>query len=210
MSFSTTPELRETNNVTLDDAGRRLLFTEARTSRSFDSQPIPASVLAEMWELTRHAPTAWNSQPLHVVHVTSPEAKQRLLPLVDERNRVKVQQAPVTSILAADSGFHNDLPTLFPPAPELRDMLESQGRQVREHIARFNASIQIGYFILAARAVGLVTGPMVGFDAEGTTAEFLDRSRLTALLLVNLGLSGPDPVPARLPRRAITDVVSTL
>lgn len=210
MSFSVNPEVRQRHVEALDEVGRRLLFTDARTTRSFDARPIPASTLADMWELARHAPTAWNSQPLRVVHVTSAKAKERLLPLVDERNRAKVEQAPVTSILAADTRFHDELPTLFPPAPELRDMLEGQGREVRESIARFNASIQIGYFIMAARAVGLSAGPMVGFDSEGTTDEFLDASRATALLLVNLGLRGPDPIPPRLPRRTATDVVSTL
>ena len=210
MTFSPTRDRAPSQVEVLSEPGRSLLFRDARTVRSFDPEPIPESTLDELWELARQAPTAWNSQPLRVVHVVSADAKARLLPLVDPRNRSKVEEAPVTSILAADTDFHDELPVLFPPAPQLKDQLEREGRGAREPIARFNASIQIGCFMLAARAVGLSVGPMVGFDAERTTREFLDAQRSVALLLVNLGLPGPDALPPRLPRRAVADVVSTV
>lgn len=54
-------------------------------------------------------------------------------------------------------------------------------------MARFNASLQIGYLLLAARAHGLATGPMAGFDADAVTEEFFPGGRHRALLVVNLG-----------------------
>lgn len=191
----------------LDSAGRDLLFSRARSVRSFSDEPVPDDVLAELWSLARWPPTAWNSQPLRITYVRSPEAKARLLPLVDERNRAKTRQAPVTCVLAADLRFHDHLPELFPGKPDLRDVLE---RTDREGPARFNAALQIGYFVLAARAVGLSAGPMAGFDADAVTKEFLDPRPLRALLLVNLGYPGPDAAPPRLPRLPAGHVVSWL
>ncbi len=142
--------------------------------RAFSSRPVPDEQLAALWDLAKWPPTSSNCQPLRVVHVRTPDGKARVLPLLDERNRGKAQHAPVTSILAADCAFHEDLPQLYPPVPELREIFEAGGPAPRQKQARFNASLQIGYFLLAARAVGLSAGPMAGFDADAVTAEFLE------------------------------------
>lgn len=193
--------------ATLAEAGRELLFTAARTPRAFLSREVTDRTLAELWELARWPPTSSNCQPMRVVHVRSPAAKARLLPLVDERNQSKVRSAPVTSILATDSTFHRDLPQLYPPAPELRDVFDRAGPDVRLKQARFNGSLQAGYFVLAARAVGLAAGPMIGFDPRAVTAEFLDPGTVEALLLVNLGYPDPGSIRPRLSRLPAERVV---
>jgi 3-hydroxypropanoate dehydrogenase len=74
-------------------------------------------------------------------------------------------------------------------------------------MARFNAALQSGYFLLAARAHGLATGPMGGFDAAAIDAEFFPDGRHHAVLVVNLGQPGPDAYFPRLPRLADADVL---
>ena len=184
----------------LDRTGQDLLFSGAHSVRQFSDEPVAREVLERAWELAKWPPTAWNCQPMRVVHVTSPEGKARLLPLVDERNRAKVEQAPVTSILLSDYNYHHELPELFPRAEGLREVLDEGPAGLRIKYAHFNATLQAGYFMLAARAVGLSVGPMAGFDAEAVTEEFLDPDTMHALVLVNLGYPASDTAVNRLPR----------
>jgi 3-hydroxypropanoate dehydrogenase len=197
----------ETPLPLLDEAGRATLFTEARTSNTFSDEPVSDETLRAVWDLAKWPPTAANTQPLRVVFVRSAEGKARLVPLLAEGNRAKSQAAPVVAILAVDLDFHEFVPKTFPARAEMKDSLEATGRGGREPMARFNATLQIGYFLLAARAHGLATGPMAGFDADAVTAEFLPGGREKALLVVNLGHPGDDPWFPRLPRLDHEDVV---
>ena len=140
-------------------SARRAPPTASRTSRSRPDQ------LERLYELLRFPPTAMNTQPLRVVLVSTPEAKERLLPHLAEGNRAKSASAPLVAVLAADTDFHEHLPRLLPHAPGAKDRFADDER--REQAARFNATLQAGYFILAVRAVGLDAGPMGGFDAAG-------------------------------------------
>ncbi len=171
--------------LAIDDSAADVLFRDAHTAYSFTDEAVSDAQLAEIYELMRHAPTAMNSQPLRVVFVRTPEAKARLLPLLAEGNRAKAESAPVVAILAADTDFHDKLPVLLPMSPNARDSFADSDKRIAH--ARFNATLQAGYFILAVRAVGLDAGPMGGFDAAGVDEEFFAGSALRSLLVVNIG-----------------------
>ncbi|RZL71573.1 MAG: malonic semialdehyde reductase, partial [Rhodococcus sp. (in: high G+C Gram-positive bacteria)] len=155
----------------LDDTARDLLFAGARTVNNFASTPVSDDELAQIWEMTRWAPTAANSQSLRVQFVRTDDARRRLLEHLDEGNREKTTSAPVTAILAVDSGFHEHLPHLLPIRAQIRDVF-ADSDALRERTANFNAALQAGYFILAIRAAGLAAGPMAGFDPAGMDTEF--------------------------------------
>jgi 3-hydroxypropanoate dehydrogenase len=171
--------------LAIDDTAADVLFRAGRTAYSFTDEPVSDEQLAQIHELMRHAPTAMNSQPLRVVFVRTPEAKARLLPRLAEGNRPKAESAPVVAILAADTDFHQNLPRLLPMAPKVQNSFDDADK--REQHARFNATLQAGYFILAVRAVGLDAGPMGGFNAAGVDEEFFAGSSLRSLLVVNIG-----------------------
>ena len=189
----------------LDDSGKALLFTDARTANSFADTPVDDDTLAAVWELAKWAPTAANTQPLRVAFVRSDEGKARLVSHMNEGNRAKTASAPVAAILAVDNDFHEFTAQTFPVRPEMREHFAAQGVEARAAMARFNGAMQAGYFILAARAHGLAAGPMAGFDADAVTAEFFPGGREKAILVVNLGVPGDNavvrpPAPAG-PRR---------
>lgn len=191
----------------LDDAGRALLFTDARTANTFSPEPVDDATLSAVWELAKWPPTAANTQPLRVVFVRSEEGKARLVPLMAEGNRTKTAAAPAVAVLAVDLDFHEFTDRTFPIRPGMREQLAAGGREGREAMARFNASLQVGYFILAARAHGLAAGPMAGFDVDAVSEEFFPGGREKALLVVNLGHPGESPWFDRLPRLDHDDVV---
>ena len=184
--------------LAIDPAARALLFTEARTANTFSDESVDDATLRAVWDLAQWPPTAANTNPLRVLFVRTPEGRERLLPLMAEGNGPKVGAAPVTAVLAADSRFHDHMPTLFPMREGMKESLEDEER--REPMWRFNSALQAGYFLLAARSAGLVTGPMAGFDKDGVDAEFFGGTSWRSILVVNLGHPGDDAWFDRLPR----------
>jgi 3-hydroxypropanoate dehydrogenase len=190
----------------LSDEGRALLFTEARTANTFADIPVTDEELAEIWELAKWPPTAANIQPLRVLYVRTPQGKERLLPHMNDGNRDKTASAPAVAVLALDTRFHEHIPEVLPFKPELKDVLEANA-DMRQHMGGFSAALQVGYFLLAVRSLGLVAGPMAGFDKAGIDREFFADGRLTSLLVVNIGHPGADPWFDRLPRLAHSSAV---
>ncbi len=155
----------------VDQRTADLLFREARTAYSFDATPVTDLELELIYDLLRFAPTPMNTQPLRVTFVRSEDAKARLLPHLAEGSRAKAEPAPVVAILVADNDVHVHLPRLLPHAPGARDRFAVDAHR-RARAARFNATLQAGYFILAVRAVGLDGGPLGGIDRAGIDAGF--------------------------------------
>jgi 3-hydroxypropanoate dehydrogenase len=190
----------------LDDAGRALLFTEARTANTFASTPVTDAELAEIWELAKWAPTAANTQPLRVLYVRPGEGRDRLVEHMSEGNKAKTASAPAVAVLAVDSEFHEHIPTLLPFRPELKDVFAAND-SMREDTGRFNAALQAAYFLLSVRAHGLAAGPMAGFDAAAIDAEFFPEGRWRSILVVNIGHPGHQAWMERLPRLEHEDVI---
>jgi 3-hydroxypropanoate dehydrogenase len=174
------------------------LFLAARTPAGFSDRPVPLAVLHRLWELVRLAPTAFNGSPLRVLFVTTPEAKERLLPALSKGNVEKTRKAPVTAVLGTDSGFLEYAPRLFPQVDV--PALFAANPAAAEATGLRNATLQAGYFILAARLLGLSPGPMSGFDAGQVDAAFFPDGRVKSNILVNLGYADGRTLPPRNPR----------
>ncbi|WP_055548182.1 malonic semialdehyde reductase [Streptomyces sp. NBRC 110028] len=194
--------------LALEPAAQDLLFREAHTANTFTDEPVSEEQVQAIYDLVKYAPTAFNQSPLRIVLVRSAEARERLVPHMAEGNQPKTASAPLVAILAADNEFHEELPTLFPHAPQIKDIFFGE-RGNREQAAALNASLQAGYFIVGVRAAGLAAGPMTGFDPAGVQKEFLDDDH-TPLMVVNIGKPGEDAWKARLPRLDYEQVVTTV
>jgi 3-hydroxypropanoate dehydrogenase len=191
--------------LALSPEAQDLLFREARTANAFSDEPVTDDQITAIYDLVRHAPTAMNMQPLRIVLVRQGEARERLLKHMAEGNRDKTATAPLVAVLAADTDFHEHLPRTFPVFPAAKDMFADDA--AREEAARFNATLQAGYFILGVRAAGLAAGPMSGFDAGALDADFFAGTALRSLVVVNLGRPGENAWFDRLPRFEQDEVV---
>jgi len=194
--------------LSLDDYAQDLLFRSARTANTFSDEPVTDDQVSAIYDLVKWAPTAMNTQPLRVVLVRSPAARERLLTHLAPGNQPKTAAAPLVAILAADTGFHEHLPELLPYVEDAKARFADDA--AREKVARFNATLQAGYFLLGVRAAGLAAGPMGGFDAAGLDADFFADGRLKSFLVVNIGRPGEDAWMDRLPRLHHDDVVTSL
>ena len=181
------------------DAGLDRLFLQARTIRAWQERPVAPALLRELYRLMCMGPTSANCQPARIVFVQSAAGKAALLPLLDAGNREQTRLAPVTAVLACDLHFHERLGVLYPHQPQARSWFTASPAATRDAALR-NASLQHGYFIIAARALGLDCGPMGGFDADAVTKRYFPGGRAEVSFLCNLGYVSPAPMRARLPR----------
>jgi 3-hydroxypropanoate dehydrogenase len=191
----------------LPQAGLDLLFG-AHTHHAWDGRPVAQATLRRLLALTFGGPTAYNQQPLRVIFVASPEAKARLSPAVSRSNRDKTLAAPVTAILCHDLRFFDHLPRLWPQA-DVRPWYDGQPEAARLSALR-NGTLQAGYFLMAARALGLDAGPMSGFDPARVAADFLQGRDWEVNFLVNLGHGDPAAVRPRNPRLGFDEVAAIL
>ncbi|GAA3640796.1 malonic semialdehyde reductase [Microlunatus ginsengisoli] len=197
-------------DLALSADAQDLLFREAHTAYAFTDEPVTDEQLRAVYDLVKWAPTAMNSQPLRVVLVRSPEARERLVRHMGGNNQARVAAAPVTAILAADVDFHDELHRTFPVFPGARELFTGDDL-ARERSARFSAGLQAAYFLVGIRAAGLGAGPMTGFDAAGIDAEFFPDGAHRTLMVVNIGRTAADGGNRpRLPRLDYTDVVETV
>jgi 3-hydroxypropanoate dehydrogenase len=187
-----------TSTQILEDAALALLFTSARSHNGWTGAPVPDAQLQRIYELASLGPTSANCSPARFVFVRTSEGKQRLAPALSKGNLDKTMSAPVTVICAWDRKFYDRLPTLFPHA-DARSWFTGSPEAAHETAFR-NASLQAGYLLLAARAVGLDAGPMSGFDKAKVDAAFFEGTDWTTNFLINLGHGDVSKVFGRLPR----------
>jgi 3-hydroxypropanoate dehydrogenase len=183
----------------LDDAALDQIFRTARTYNGYLDQPVTTDQLHAIWELMKWGPTSANQLPARLVWCVSDEAKAKLAACCSTQNAPKVLKAPVSVVIGMDTDFHEQLPWLFPHT-DAKSWFTGNA-ELRQASAFRNSSLQGAYFIIAARALGLDTGPMSGFDAgEVDKAFFADTPAVHANFISTLGYGDPASIFARSPR----------
>jgi 3-hydroxypropanoate dehydrogenase len=195
-----------------------ILFYKARTHSTWLDKPVADETLRQLYDLLRWPPTSANANPGRFVFLRTREAKERLRPALAPGNVAQTMAAPVTVIIAYDLRFYEKMPKLFPHSPAMRDRF-AQNPQLVETTARRNSSLQGGYMILAARALGLDCGPMSGFDnakvdeeffkagqeCADCEQEFFPEGHVRSNFLCNLGYGDPAGLHPRGPRLAFEE-----
>jgi 3-hydroxypropanoate dehydrogenase len=185
----------------LNEEALNTILLKARTHTAWLDIPVPNELLKQIYDLAKLGPTSANTSPQRIVFVRSQAEKERLKPALSPGNVDKTMAAPVCAILAYDLRFYEYLPKLFPHNPAMKDNFTAPGKEeiVKTHAFR-NATLEGGYFIMAARAVGLDTGPMSGFDNAKVDAAFFPDGRYKSNFLCNLGYGDSSNLYPRNPR----------
>ncbi|MCW5647969.1 MAG: malonic semialdehyde reductase [Sphingopyxis sp.] len=183
----------------LSDSALDQLFRTARTYNGYLDKPVSESQLHAIWDLIKFGPTSANCLPARLVWCTSDDAKQRLAALALPDNAKKILAAPVTVIIGMDFEFYENLPELFPHT-DARSWFAGNDELAKATAFR-NSSLQGAYFILAARALGLDTGPMSGFSNDAVDAAFFaDQPKVKSNFISTLGYGDPASIFERSPR----------
>ncbi|MDH5785185.1 MAG: malonic semialdehyde reductase [Chromatiales bacterium] len=182
----------------LSDTAVTQLFTEARSYNRWLESEVSDELLKRLYELMKWGPTAANSCPARIIFVKSEEAKQRLIPCLAEGNVEKAMSAPVVAIIGMDMEFYEQLPKLFPHT-DARSWFVGKPEKIAENAIR-NSSLQGGYFVIAARSLGLDCGPMSGFDYPALEAEFFPDGKIKANFICGIGYGSEEQLYPRGPR----------
>ncbi|HEV7234398.1 MAG TPA: malonic semialdehyde reductase [Sphingorhabdus sp.] len=181
------------NDVALDQ-----LFREARTYNGYLDQPVSQAQLDAIWELMKYGPTSANCLPARLIWCTSDDAKEKLAALSMPANGEKIRKAPVTVIIGMDLEFYEQLPELFPHT-DARSWFVGNDELIEKTAFR-NSSLQGAYFIMAARALGLDTGPMSGFNNAAVDEAFFAGTKVKSNFISTLGYGDPSTIFERSPR----------
>ena len=195
--------------MTKDDTMLERLFLGARSQNGWSSEPVSDADLQAAYDIAKWGPTSMNTQPMRLLFLRSPDAKERLSPALAPGNVDKVMSAPVVAVIAFDTEFYEELHRTFPHRPGAKDLF-SGNQPLSESTAFRNGSLQGAYFMLALRAVGLDVGPMSGFDPAKVNAEFFANSSWRANFLCAIGHGDPAKVMERLPRLTLSEASRTI
>ena len=194
--------------MAISDDALDTIFRNARTHNRWQDKPVSPALLMAVYDLMRWGPTTANTSPARFIFVVSKSSKERLRPHLSPGNTEKTMAAPATAIVAYDLDFAERLPMLFPHEPDAKSWFKD--RAFAETAAFRNGSIQGGYFIIAARALGLDCGPMSGFDNAGVDREFFPDGRIKSNFLCNIGYGDPSGVFPRNPRLSFDEACRIL
>jgi nitroreductase len=210
MTNVTHPSAAEKLRRAVNPQTLQTLFTDARTAHAFLPDRVDRALLVRIAELAELCPTSANSLPMRVVFVDTPAGKERLRPVLGPSNVDQTMGAPVTAICAVDTRFYEYLPRTSPKSGArmiARWGDDPQHSDVAQLFAWDQSLLQIGYFTLAVRAVGLDCGAMGGFDRAKTDAEFFPDGRFRSQFLVNIGFGDDSTLEPRAARLSGDDLL---
>lgn len=183
-----------------------LILGTARSHYAWQDKPVSNEVLHQLYEITASGPTSMNTCPARFVFVTSDEGKARVAKSLKPANLPKMENAPVTAIIAYDLDFWTELPYLF-PHEDRRPLFEGKAAFCEQTAFR-NGTLQGAYFMIAARALGLDVGAMSGFANAVIDEEFFAGTSLRSNFLCNIGYADESALFQKLPRFGFDQVCS--
>ncbi|MFN0299120.1 MAG: malonic semialdehyde reductase [Burkholderiales bacterium] len=195
----------------LDATALDLIFRKARSINVWLPKPVSDDQIRSIYELMKWGPTSANSSPARILFLRTSAAKERLRPALSAQNADKTMSAPVSAIIANDSRFYENLPKLFLHNQTARSWFDGEDKKdVAAVTSMRNGTLQGGYFIVAARALGLDCGPMSGFDNAIVDKTFFPDGRLKSNFICNIGYADPEKIMPRNPRLSFDDACQLL
>lgn len=194
------------------------LIEQRISANMFDpSQTISEAEIETLMRIATRAPTAYNLQNWRFIAVLSRETKAKLR--AHAFGQPKVEDAAVTFIICGTLPDAAILPQRLRPSVEAGYMSADTSsawqaaagaqyvdpRTARDEAVR-SATFAATTLILAAEALGFVSCPMIGFDAEGVARDFALGPEEVPVVLVAVGRAAPGNWPQK-PRRPLAEVL---
>ena len=195
-------------------------ITARISANNFDTSHVMTEAeISDLVAVAGQAPTSFNQQNWRAIAVTSAEGKAKLMGLA--WGQAKVAAAAVSFIMVGKSTGYKDLPALFASTVAAGHMTQdaldgmvgmANGMYAtnpvlqRDEAVR-SASLAGMTLMLAAQDMGLVTGPMIGFDPAGVAAAFGLSSDEVPAMVIACGKAAPGNWP-RKARRAVGETLT--
>ena len=182
------------------------LIKERRSINFFNAGfELTQEKLKELLDLANLAPSSMNMQPWRVIAVKSPDRKKVLREIAF--NQPKVEEASVVLIIIADPALlEKNMDAVLSNWAELGYIKEEAKEKskssalylyseadstIRKIWAVKNASLFAMSIMFAAKALGLESHPMDGFDEEKVKKEFGIEESCKVPMLIALGQINP-------------------
>ncbi|MCG2842316.1 nitroreductase family protein [Sandaracinobacter sp. RS1-74] len=194
------------------------LIEQRVSANLFDaSHVLTDAEIERLVHLATRAPTAYNLQNWRFIAVRTPESKARLRSVAQDQP--KVSDAAVTFIICGVLPDHEILAERLRPSVEAGFMPAAMvvgwqegarqqyadPRMARDEAVR-SATFGAATLMHAAEAMGLASGPMVGFDAGGVARAFGLMPVEVPVLLLAVGRAAPGNWPQK-PRRPLAEIL---
>lgn len=190
----------------LNEASIDLILTRARSHYAWKDVPVTDAQIERMYDIVKMGSTSMNGNPARFIFVRSQAGKEKLSKSLKPANVPKVMGAPLTVIIAYDLDFWKKLHELF-PHDDRRHLYDGKPEYTLDTAYR-NSTLQGGYLMIAARAIGLDVGAMSGFSNEIVDEEFFAGTTLRSNFLLNIGVADVEALFQRLPRLSFDDACS--
>lgn len=195
-----------------------LIDTRVSANHFDPARAVTESEIAELIRLATRAPTAYNLQNWRFIAVRTAERKADLRALAHDQ--AKVTDAAVTVIICGQRPDADTLHDRLRPFVESGHMPDAMAagwtrsartqyadpQNARDEAVR-SASLGAATLMHAAAAMGLASGPMVGFDAAGVARAFALAEDEVPVMLLAIGHAAPGNWPQK-PRRPVTEVLT--
>ncbi len=167
---------------------------ERRSVKHYDtSSEMPEADLQQLLDLALLSPTSFNIQNWRFVVVRDPELRKQVRAAAWDQ--AQVTEAQVLIVMCADLKAWAKSPKRYwknaPPeaqktmVPMIGQFYESAGEGVQRDEAMRSCGIAAQTLMLAAKAKGYDSGPMIGFDAEQVAKLIsLPEDHVISMLLV--------------------------
>jgi len=189
------------------------------SANKFDPEKkLTSGQIAQLVDYAMQAPSAYNIQHTRFIAVTDPAAKKALKAIA--YNQQKVEDAAVTFIVLADVRGHEkmrdigqraekagvwDAGTTEHMVTSVNGVYGDNAVRAREEAIR-SASMAAMNLMTAATAMGLVTGPMIGFNPQELLKQFNINERYVPAMLITAGFEAPGNWPKK-PRLTAEEVL---
>lgn len=176
-------------------------------TKRFDGRAVPEETVRELLELVRFAPSALNLQPWRIRVVTDPAVKERLQPAAF--GQLQVTTCSHLLVFCADPDYDElirKLDRLLASngvADEMRETVVGMSRQfadpmsAEQRLAWSTAQtyLAVGNALNGAKALGLDSCPMGGFDPAAVREILALPAPLVPVLLCPIGYGADEPGP---------------
>ena len=176
-------------------------------TKRFDGRAVPEETVHELLELVRFAPSALNLQPWRIRVVTDPEQKTALRPAAFDQEQVTTCSHLL--VFCADPDYEGLIARLDAllsanrVPEEMRQMVVGMARQFTgemSHDQRLAWStaqtyLALGNALNGAKALGLDSCPMGGFDPVAVTGILGIPAPLVPVMLCPIGYAADRPMP---------------
>lgn len=187
------------------------------SANHFSARPVSEETLTALIDAARQAPSSFNQQHTRFLAVQDLSARQTLRAIA--YNQAKVEAAPLVLVVLGDLQAHEHF-------SEVTDADVQAGIYDQNLANYFVDAVKTGYadparahdeairsgslaamnLMTAATALGLVSGPMIGFDAEKLKETFGISDRYLPVMLITVGYNGDGNWPKKT-RRAIDELL---